>query len=256
MKKTAEIMGLPIISITEGIEVGTAQCLVIDGAQRKLTALAVDDGKWYKAAKLLPLADVLGVGESAITIESSDKVIPLEKAPELEKLLEAGVSIVGTRVLSKGGQWLGVVEEVTLDEKSGDIVSLTVETDSEGAVEAIAAERVYTFAKEVTVISDAAKETAAPTVASAAPAVSKPSAPLPVVTTAPVEAASDTASADDAAHKIEEKSKRFMIGKKATRRIQTDSGLLIVEQGGEITEEVIQKAKLANKFVELTMSVQ
>ena len=47
-----------------------------------------------------------------------------------------------------------------------------------------------------------------------------------------------------------------MIGKKASRKIQTENGLLIVDQGGEITEEVIQKAKLANKFVELTMSVQ
>jgi hypothetical protein len=31
--------------------------------------------------------------------------------------------------------------------------------------------------------------------------------------------------------------------------------MLIVEQGGEITEEVIQKAKLAGKFVELSMSI-
>lgn len=256
MKKTVEIMGLPIISVSEGIELGTAQCLVIDGAQRKLVALAVDDGKWYKAAKLLPLTDVLGIGESAITVEASDKIVALEQAPELEKLLEAGVSIVGTRVLSKGGQWLGIVEEITLDENSGAIVSLAIESDSDGAVEAVAADRVYTFAKEVTIISDAAKAAplaAAPELAKPAAVIQAPPAPeAAAVAVEPVEAA----AADDAAHKIEEKSKRFMIGKKATRKIQTDSGLVIVEQGGEITEEVIQKAKLANKFVELTMSVQ
>ena len=78
------------------------------------------------------------------------------------------------------------------------------------------------------------------------------SIPEPVVE----KASAPEAVATDAAQKVEEKSKRFMIGKKASRKIQTENGLLIVDQGGEITEEVIQKAKLANKFVELTMSVQ
>jgi len=31
---------------------------------------------------------------------------------------------------------------------------------------------------------------------------------------------------------------------------------LIVDQGGEINEEVLQKAKLAGKFVELSMNIQ
>ena len=257
MKKSAEIMGLPIISITEGIEVGTVQTLVIDGAQRTTVALAVDDGKWYKAAKLLPLSAILGVGESAITIESSNNVVSLENAPELEKLLEADISVVGSRVLTKGGEWKGVITEMTIDE-NGRIVSFDVETDATGVVETVDAERVYTFAKDVTVIG--AEEDKVP-VQPVAAAVSAPAAPKTaevVETAAKVVAAPEAApeAASDAAQKVEEKSKRFMIGKKATRKIQTESGLLIVDQGSEITEEVIQKAKLANKFVELTMSVQ
>jgi hypothetical protein len=31
--------------------------------------------------------------------------------------------------------------------------------------------------------------------------------------------------------------------------------MIIVEQGGEITTEVLQKAKLAGKFVELSMNI-
>ena len=43
---------------------------------------------------------------------------------------------------------------------------------------------------------------------------------------------------------------------KTGRRITTDNGIVIVESGADITEEVLQKAKLANKFVELSMNVQ
>jgi hypothetical protein len=55
--------------------------------------------------------------------------------------------------------------------------------------------------------------------------------------------------------KFEDKQRKYLLGKKANRRIETDNGVVIVEQGGEITEEVIQKAKLAGKFVELSMSI-
>ena len=49
---------------------------------------------------------------------------------------------------------------------------------------------------------------------------------------------------------------KFLLGKKASRRIETDNGVLVVDEGGEITEEVLQKAKLAGKYVELSMNVQ
>lgn len=273
MKKSVEILGLPIISITEGIEIGTTQALVIDGAQHAVVAVAFDDGKWYKEAKLLPFADILGIGESAITIESSDKTLALEAAPDLEKLLDADVSVVGTRVLTKGGQWKGIVAEMMMDE-AGHIVSLDVENDVDGGIETVDTDCVYSFTREVTVLNDEVKVVAdapaqtapvveAPKVAPAPAKVEEPvvvAAPEPAAVPDPepvVEKASaPEAVATDAAQKVEEKSKRFMIGKKASRKIQTENGLLIVDQGGEITEEVIQKAKLANKFVELTMSVQ
>ncbi|MCI6085713.1 MAG: photosystem reaction center subunit H, partial [Selenomonas sp.] len=53
-----------------------------------------------------------------------------------------------------------------------------------------------------------------------------------------------------------ERHRRFLLGKKATRTIKMDNGIVIVEEGQDITEEVLQKAKLANKFIELSMNVQ
>ncbi|MDF2636185.1 MAG: PRC-barrel domain protein, partial [Pelosinus sp.] len=61
---------------------------------------------------------------------------------------------------------------------------------------------------------------------------------------------------DDSARKFDEKNRKYLLGKKASRRIETDNGLLIVEEGGEITEEILQKAKLSGSFVELSMSIK
>ena len=98
MKKSVDILGLPVISINEGLELGTAKSLVINPAQGSVAALVVDDGKWYLGAKLLPFAAVTGIGESAITVETAANVVPAANTPDLEKLLAAGVDGVGAVV--------------------------------------------------------------------------------------------------------------------------------------------------------------
>ena len=70
---------------------------------------------------------------------------------------------------------------------------------------------------------------------------------------APKADAAKQAAADKAS---EERHRRFLLGKKAARDIKMDNGIVIVEAGQDITEEVLQKAKLANKFIELSMNVQ
>lgn len=97
----------------------------------------------------------------------------------------------------------------------------------------------------------AEKPAAKPAPAPAAPKTpEKPAAPAPkpAPKADPKQAAADKAT--------EERHRRFLLGKKATRTIKMDNGIVIVEEGQDITEEVLQKAKLANKFIELSMNVQ
>ena len=53
---------------------------------------------------------------------------------------------------------------------------------------------------------------------------------------------------------VDDRRRTMLLGKKSTRTITADNGDLIVEEGAEITEEVLQKAKLANKYIELSMN--
>lgn len=53
---------------------------------------------------------------------------------------------------------------------------------------------------------------------------------------------------------VDDRRRTMLLGKKATRTIKADNGDIIVENGAEITEEVLQKAKLANKYIELSMN--
>jgi uncharacterized protein YrrD len=259
MKKSVDILGLPVISISEGSELGSAKVLVIDPVQGAVAAIAVEDGKWYLGAKLLPFAAVSGIGENAITVESSDQILPLANVPELEKFLAADVKVIGAKVLTKSGRFQGKIIEITIDE-NGKIASCDLE-ETNGDKTVVSGARVITFSRDVIIISDT--DIAGPAAPAARPMavtpvpVAPPERPAPVAPPERLAPAIPPAaeSHDDSAKKFDDKQRKYLLGKKANRRIETDNGVVIVDNGGEITEEVIQKAKLAGKFVELSMSI-
>lgn len=257
MKKSVEIIGLPVVSISEGRELGTVKDLIINAREGIVAALVIDDGRWYLGAKILPFGAVAAIGEYAVTVENSDNLVGV--SADYEALFAADVKVIGTKVLTKAGRIQGTVTEINID-TFGKIAACEI-TDN-GEISNIPAERICTFGKEVLVIADAEEQLTPPAAAAAEAQEELTTAThRPPTYTAPVVATVETANpaesdADDSAKRFDEKHRKYLLGKKASRRIETDNGMLIVEQGGEITEEVLQKAKLAGKFVELSMNIQ
>lgn len=151
MKKSGEILGLPIFSIKEGCQIGVAKRLVIDSAKGAVVAVAVEPA-WYLPMKLLPFKDIFAIGVDAITVDSSAAVLTLDSIQEIIKILDDNVQIIGTKVMTKTGRILGNVIEIEVDD-SGKIVSLALE-GADGARKDFATAQVITFAKEVVIIND------------------------------------------------------------------------------------------------------
>ena len=58
-KKSVEILGLPVISITEGRELGMSKTLLIDAKNGQVAAITIEDEDWYRGVKLLPYSSVI-----------------------------------------------------------------------------------------------------------------------------------------------------------------------------------------------------
>ena len=310
MKTSAEILGLPVISITEGRELGMSKTLLIDAKNGAVAAITIEDDDWYRGVKLIPFESVIAVGADAITITNSENILTLEDAVDFENLLDENVRIIGTKAITKAGTIQGSVSEIYIGD-DGKVVQCEISDPQGNFLDNISAEQISIFGKQVTVIDSgsvaataspampAAETPAAPAfetaptfaeppvaepAAEAAPepepetpavpdmpaaepmeepapeSVAEPAAETPVEAPAPEPAAAPEAAEDPAekaaAKATEDRHRRFLLNKKASRRITTDTGVVIVEAGGDITEEVLQKAKLANKIIELSMNVQ
>ena len=303
MKKSVEILGLPIISITEGRELGMSKTLLIDAKNGSVAAITIEDEDWYRGVKLIPYESVIAIGDDAVTVTNSENILTLDDAGDYEQLLDDNIRIIGTKAITKSGSIQGKISELYIGD-DGKIEKCEI-TAPDGTTSDVTADQISIFGKQVTVIDPSSEKknepVAAPAPAAAAPAKEAPApeapakeavaakepavpkaevkpdlpkaaaekpaakpAPAPATPKTPEKPAAPApkpapkadpkqAAADKA---TEERHRRFLLGKKATRTIKMDNGIVIVEEGQDITEEVLQKAKLANKFIELSMNVQ
>ena len=340
MKKSVEILGLPVISITEGRELGISKGLLIDAKNRVVAAITIEDDEWYRGVKLIPYEAVIAIGVDAMTITHSENILTLDEAGDYEALLDENIRIIGTKVFTKSGVIQGKVSEISIAE-DGRIEMCEI-TDNEGAVGEIPSDKISIFGKLVTVIETEAEkktkfiepppaeepvstneepsetseestqhsevegitpineepepaieevhqdseETQESEVASESESESEntesesgntqesepePETVEPVKNTPKVtqqaealkaalrRAQANQKSAKNAPVKkgdkaVDDRRRTMLLGKKAARTITADNGDVIVSEGAEITEEVLQKAKLANKYIELSMN--
>ena len=312
MKKSVEILGLPVISITEGRELGMSKTLLIDAKNGTVAAVTIEDEDWYRGVKLIPYESVIAIGDDAVTVTNSENILSLSDAGDFEALLDENIRVIGTKAITKSGTIQGNISELFIGD-DGKIEKCEI-TAPDGTTTEVTSDQISIFGKQVTVIDPNGEKKnkpvtpKAPEAPKAAPAPKAPKAPeapkaetpapktaepekapeapkvepkkeapkaapvaatpvaatpkkeapkaAPAAPVAPATPAADTAKQAAADKATEERHRRFLLGKKATRDIKMDNGIVIVQAGQDITEEVLQKAKLANKFIELSMNVR
>ena len=307
MKKSVEIIGLPVISITEGRELGMSKSLLIDAPNGSVAAITIEDEDWYRGVKLLPYSSVIAIGEDAVTITNSENILTLEDAGDYEAMMDTNIKIIGTKAITKSGTIQGKVVEIYIGD-NGKIEKCEIE-GRDGSLSEIVSEQISIFGKQVTVIdSDFEKKTEiiAPieTPAVAAPKTEVPKAeikeapkaeapkaevkeapkteapkvegkeapktetpkaeppkaeaPKPQVKEAPKTEAPKAvdAAAQMADKATEERHRRFLLGKTVTKDIVSATGVVLAKTGDVVTEEILQKVKMANMFIDLSMNVK
>lgn len=274
MKRSEELLGLSVISIEDGKEVGVVRDLIVNPAERAVECLVVDKGSRYQEVKILPFSLVEGVGEYAVTIQSADAITDMSEHAEIQRLLELNVQVRGTKVATKKGRLIGSVREYFVDEDGKGKIDACelVPASGEKNTRLIKAEYVITFGKDILVVEENVEEglisSPASTVTPAAQQTVQPAQQTvqpdqPPVTAQPeAQEAPEQAPAEkkpdvsDASRLFEERQRQYLIGRKLSKRIVADDGEVLGEEGDSVTAELIDKAKACGKYTELSMNTR
>ncbi|NPV27160.1 MAG: photosystem reaction center subunit H [Firmicutes bacterium] len=257
MKKTKDILELPLISISDGLEIGQVKELVINPERGTVDYLLISGERWYEGPKVLPFDAVLGIGEDAVTTENTEQVKTLTEQNGASILLARGVRVIGTRVMTRKGRFIGKISEFMIDEDTGKITACELMPSNGEGIDIIPADRVVTFGRDVLVISEESANTPNPDRMTSGKPVIASSAVFEneAVQTSQVQAEPINRQLT-AAELFEERQRQYIMGKKVSRTITAESGEVIAREGEVISEELINRAKAAGKFTELTMNTE
>lgn len=291
MKMTQEILGLPIISISTGEEVGKVKNILINGDKGAIDYIVVETGNQIFSAKVIPTDRVLGIGENALTIENEGSISDISKISAAVELVEKDIKVKGTKVLTKKGRLIGEIGDICVDEENCcRITALEHITDvSQGKSRLIPREKVITFGKNLVIVEDdfegflienidmlksadgsidssmadvqvqpEKKESININVTSpentASVANQEVAAAVETESNTEPEKQSKNSDSDEAANLFEQRQRQYLIGRRVTKTITDKNGNVIVNEGMIINDEIINEAKKNDKLIELVMN--
>ncbi len=160
MKKSQQIIGLPIISISDGNEVGKVKNIVLNADKGTIDYFVVDSGIQVLSTRVIPTVNVLGIGEYAMTVLNPEAINDISKIPAAIDLLQKNITVKGTKVLTKKGSLIGETGDIFVDVESGcGIVGIEYIADiTQKRIRIIPRSSVITFGKNLLVVEDNVQE--------------------------------------------------------------------------------------------------
>lgn len=118
MRRARDFLGLPVLSVESGNQVGNARDLLIDETWN-IQGIILETRHWFSSLKYVQWDDVIACGEDAITIPDESTIRTLEEGAHLNAFLTGKRSVKGLPVITVNGHQLGMVEDVYFDDQMG-----------------------------------------------------------------------------------------------------------------------------------------
>ena len=127
MKASKKLLGMPVISLESGEQIGVVKGFIVDSKAIKIAALVLEQkGGWFKDARIITFEHIKNVGEHAITVEITRCIQKASSLPQIMALSKHAIEIIGTKVISQEGNLLGTVEEFFFEPVTGNIIVLEI----------------------------------------------------------------------------------------------------------------------------------
>ncbi|MDR3288081.1 MAG: PRC-barrel domain-containing protein [Peptococcaceae bacterium] len=116
MRRTREIIGLPVLGMQSGLRIGWVQDVVYDEKTNEVTGVLLEN-HLFQAAKGIPRTEINAICKDALTVKKE------------EPLAILGTHIsqkIGNRVYSQDGDARGTIQDVYLDDEGRQVVAFEV----------------------------------------------------------------------------------------------------------------------------------
>ncbi|MDA8353428.1 MAG: PRC-barrel domain-containing protein [Firmicutes bacterium] len=122
MRRSQDVIGLPVIHVRTGKRLGAVRDILFNG-QQQMVGLLLENGGWVRRGRFLPFERIGSLGTDAVIVDSESDIHPLNQLEEdWHGLLTGQRKLKGRPVVMSNGQELGMVEDVYFREELGTLM--------------------------------------------------------------------------------------------------------------------------------------
>ncbi|TXK79322.1 PRC-barrel domain-containing protein [Paenibacillus sp. N3.4] len=118
MRKAHDLIGLPVLTVDSGKQIGQVKDLMID-PEWNICGIVLEVKHWFSTLRYISWEEILAAGEDAVTIPNNNVIHEFEHVEHCHALLEGSRKLKGLPVITVGGHKLGMVDDVYLDQNWG-----------------------------------------------------------------------------------------------------------------------------------------
>lgn len=280
MIKGKELLGRPIVAVSNGEQVDNVHDVVFDHQGNRVLALLAEEGGWFSAAKAVPFERIQSIGEKAVMIPTPEDVVNTKRDPVLKEAMAGKTNLIGMTLLTTEGETLGKISDVYFDERTGRVEgyeatggffadmtsgrtfipvpdSIQIGKDSAIVPATVAAAMREQAPGGIRGAFHTAGQSVTGAVKSANDSVNQG---LTSVTQRVSEAAQDVGqgvreSYQQANSALLETQEDALVGRRVQQDVRSDTGALIAAQGQIVTPAVVDRARSLNAEGELQAAV-
>jgi uncharacterized protein YrrD len=265
MRKGSDVLGNPVVAFDTGDRLTTIKDLIFDQKENQLLGFVVDEGGWFSEAEVLPLKEIQAIGPDAIVIQSKEAVVRATRIPQIKGVLERNNVMKGTKLMTTDGQDLGTLVDLFFDEESGQLEGYEVSgglfADAYSGRTFVPAPKTLKIGEDVAFVPPETATLMQEQVGGIKGAVHTAARKAKDSTETVGEKAKRAASA--AGERIKEASGEIAasssvdqaLGRRVRRPVYAEGGYMIAADGQIVTEQVVERARVYDKEVELLEAV-
>ncbi len=152
------MIGLPALGQDDARAAGRVADLLFSSRGDRVVGLLLQGGTWWRR-RLIPYEEVAAIGPAAVMLRRP-VVLATKDGPRLRRLRGSHAAIMGSRVLTRDGRDLGIVEDVCFRADSGVVtgylISRGLVTDLADGKGFLPAERVWRVSPPGTMVVEGA----------------------------------------------------------------------------------------------------
>lgn len=262
--RSIDIKGLAVFEIASGREIGKVSELLINAQEKSVQYLVIDVPNWYFGSYVIPFNQTEGIGEDAVIIESESLIKKLNDDPEAIKLVESGVTLIGSKVLTKKGKHIGKVTEIYIDENDGRVIGCELADNNIAVKGIVPVKHALTFGRDALIVDEKTEDNLLSTAEELEQELALiVSDDFPPFTDDEADGSEPEPEGDESADGngrravklYEQKQREYLLGRTVKEDVYDNNGNLIIKKGEKITKEVLDKAAASITLKELLLHV-